>query len=183
MSRIVSGPPSAQGRTPAYPHRRPTPNPEEPGQYWRDALGESLDGRDDVPWSAGFISWIMRTAGAGSRFRYAAAHSQYISKAISDRLDANGASYIWGNRLGEHRPEPGDLVGRAREPGIDYDHQQGGHYYIHGDIVVEVRSGEIDVIGGNVRDSVTRRTLRLDPNGFLTDNGDRYFVVIENKLS
>ncbi len=153
------------------------------GKYWQEALGEHLDGRDDVPWSAAFVSWIMKIAGVGNRFHYAAAHSSYISKAINDRIHHNAASYFLGYRLNEYKVQPGDLVCRARQSGIDYDHQHGGAYFSHGDIVVAVRDNEIDVIGGNVSNSVTKRTLKLDAQGFLTDNSARYFAVIENKLS
>src|SRR5262249_55909585 len=103
-------------------------------------------------------------------------------QAISDRLTDNPASYFLGYRLREYRVQPSDLVCRARQLGIDYDHQNGGKNLSHGEIVVDVRAKEIDVIGGNVFDSVTKRTLILDSDGFLTDNGARYFVVIQNRL-
>ena len=44
-----------------------------------------------------------------------------------------------------------------------------GSYSSHSDLVVAVRPGEIDVIGGNVRDSVTRKTLRTNGQGQLAD--------------
>jgi hypothetical protein len=40
----------------------------------------------------------------------------------------------------------------------------------------------VSVIGGNVQNSVTKRTLELDAEGFVRDSGWRFFVVIENKL-
>jgi hypothetical protein len=136
-----------------------------------------------VPWSAAFVSWIMKTAGAGNRFRYEVAHAKYISKAINDRLNQSPTSFFLGYRLREYKVKPGDLVCRAHQDDIDYDHQNNGDYLSHGDIVVAVRATEVDVIGGNVSDSVTKRTLKLDHDGFLTDNNARYFVVIDNKLS
>lgn len=154
---------------------------ERVGKYWHEALGETLDGRDDTPWSAAFVSWIMKKAGAGNRFHYSAVHATYLSRAISDRLNHNPASFFLGFRLHEHTPQLGDLIGRARQPRIDYDHQAGGQYLSHSDIVFAKRHDEIDVIGGNVSNSVTKRTLKLDAHGHLTSTSG-YFVVVQNKL-
>ena len=53
----------------------------------------------------------------------------------------------------------------------------------HCDIVVEVRSGEVHAIGGNVGDSVTRSVFPLDGSGFLTPiSARRFFTVVENRL-
>jgi hypothetical protein len=138
------------------------------GLYWQAGVNDpTLDGRNDVPWSAAFISWVMRTAGAGTRFVYSPQHSVYISRAIRDlALQRTDAGY-WCFRLGEQRPAPGDIVCWAREPDVDYDHQKSGLYKGHCDAVVEVRAGEVDVIGGNFGDSVSKRTFALDGNGFL----------------
>jgi hypothetical protein len=46
------------------------------GLYWREGTGKKFTGRDDdIPWSAAFISYIMRKAGADGRFRFNALHS------------------------------------------------------------------------------------------------------------
>src|SRR5687767_8385101 len=46
--------------------------------YWR-AVGEpGWDGGTDEPWSAAFISWCFRIAGAGPLFRPSDTHSEYI---------------------------------------------------------------------------------------------------------
>jgi hypothetical protein len=50
----------------------------------------------------------------------------------------------------------------------------------HCDLVVAKRSNEIDVIGGNVSDSVTKKTLKLDANGKVKDATRPWFVVIKN---
>src|SRR5437762_398518 len=53
----------------------------------------------------------------------------------------------------------------------------------HCDIVVEVRTGEVHAIGGNVGDSVTRSVFPLDGSGFLSPiSARRFFTVIENRL-
>ena len=55
-------------------------------------------------------------------------------------------------------------------------------YKAHGDIVVFVRPGEIGVIGGNVGDSVSLKTLKIDGSGYLTDKTQPWFCVLENRL-
>gem|GEM_PF-7009058 len=74
-----------------------------------------------------------------------------------------------------------DLVGYARQDGVGFDTP--APYNSHTDIVVAVRDGEIDVIGGNVSDSVTLKTLQIDDQGRLTDSSEDWFVVLSNQLS
>jgi hypothetical protein len=74
----------------------------------------------------------------------------------------------------------------SRQPGIDYDHQSGGDYKGHCDIVVEVDANQVYVIGGNVGNSVTRRPLPLDSRGFLlprTVSGETTFALRENRMA
>jgi hypothetical protein len=157
------------------------------GEYWLEGTNtHGLDGRDHgVPWSAAFISWSMKQAGAGNRFRYSTQHSVYISQAIRDRLNARADAGYWGFRLNEQAPDVGDIVCWAREDGVDYDNQKNGNYKGHCDIVVQKSDGMVFVIGGNVGDSVTKRPLRLAPNGFLqptVEGGETVFALMENRM-
>ncbi|WP_413167946.1 DUF2272 domain-containing protein [Capilliphycus salinus ALCB114379] len=157
-------------------------------EYW-DSVEEyyhDLTGKDtDVPWSAAFTSWVMKEAGAGDEFNYSASHSNYITDAIENKKENDTDAAFIGHRLSEYSPQPGDLVGRARQSGVGYDTPP--TYQSHADIVVETRPGEIDVIGGNVSDSVTLKTLPVDSEGRLINTDSRsdndWFVVIENQLS
>lgn len=158
------------------------------GTYWKEGVNISgIDGRNhDEPWSAAFISYIMKKAGAGSRFFYNEQHSQYISRAIGDFLQRRTDAGYWGCRLTEARPQVGDIVCWSRQSGIDYDHQHGGDYKGHCDLVVSVRDGGVDVIGGNVGDSVTKRPLALDQRGLLqetVENGETLFAIMQNRIS
>ncbi len=158
------------------------------GLYWSQGVGrDDLDGRDhDWPWSAAFISWVMGKAGAGTRFHNAAQHSQYISKAIRDRIQGNDKAGYWGYRLNEMKPKIGDIVCWGREIGVDYDHQHQGDYSGHCDIVVAVNSNQIEVIGGNVGNSVTRRPLALDTQGYLqstVQGGENLFALMSCRIS
>jgi hypothetical protein len=158
------------------------------GKYWLEGVSlHGLDGRDHgTPWSAAFISWVERTAGAGQRFRYSSQHSVYIFQAIRDLKQKREEAGYWGWRLNELKPSVGDLVCWARQGGIDYDHQNNGDYAGHCDIVVAVSANEVEVMGGNVGDSVTRRPLRLDQNGFLIGGehgGEVLFGLMQNRMT
>jgi len=156
------------------------------GVYWLEGTNtHGLDGRNhDWPWSAAFISWVMKTAGAGTRFRYSTQHSVYISQSIRDFQQQRTAAGYWGRRLQDAAPTVGDIVCWARQPGIDYDHQQGGDYKGHTDVVVEVTPDTVWIIGGNVGDSVTRRPLPLAGGRLpaVTQNGEVLFALMQNRL-
>jgi hypothetical protein len=160
---------------------------EPVGTYWLDGVGiRGVDGRNhDQPWSAAFISYVMKQAGAGDRFFYNAQHSQYISRAIDDFAQRHPEAGYWGRRLSDAKPQIGDIVCWARQTGVDYDHQQHGNYKGHCDLVVAVSDAQIDVIGGNVENSVTKRPLALDGNGFLSaaeQRGETLFAIMQNRI-
>ena len=155
---------------------------ESVNRYWRESLGLNYNGNDDIPWSAAFISWIFKTAGAGPAFTYSPRHSTFLFKAILASQEADTKDLFVGHRPKNYKAKPGDLVGRARQSGIDFDHQKNGEYISHADIVVSVANDSLDVIGGNVQNSVTRRTLALNPDGTIDTSQYPAFVVIENLL-
>jgi hypothetical protein len=157
------------------------------GNYWIEGTNtHGIDGRDhDQAWSATFISWVMRRAGALDRFRYSTLHATYISQAIRDFLQKREQAGYWAVRLSEQKPSVGDLVCWARQSGVDYDHQLGGNYAGHSDLVVAVEGGRVMVIGGNVGDSVTQRPLALDPEGFILPvslSGEILFALMKCRI-
>ena len=54
-----------------------------------------------------------------------------------------------------------------------------GWYHSHCDIVTEVGDRYVDVVGGNVMHSVTKKRLRTNKDGELTDTSEKWFVVLE----
>jgi hypothetical protein len=157
------------------------------GQYWVQGTGtHGIDGRNhESAWSATFISWVEKQAGAADRFRYSTLHSVYISQAIRDKLNGRTEAGYWGFRLNEITPTVGDLICWSRQSGVDYDHQLGGVYKGHSDIVVEVQPTQISVIGGNVGDSVSKRTFKCDSNGFVKParvSGETLFALMQNRI-
>ncbi len=168
-------------------------------EYWQtqDVQRTDIDtpaevGSDTNPWSAAFISWVMQEAGAGNQFNYSQLHADYINQAIADR--DSQAAFI-GHPIDAYSLQVGDLIGANRPDDngangsdvvVTYDTAvDTGGYSSHVDIVVAIRpnEGEIDVIGGNVDNSVTLKTYTIDSEGKLInpddgDTSDDFYVVI-----
>jgi hypothetical protein len=129
-----------------------------------------------------FISYVMRTAGAGPAFRYSAAHQTYIAAARKNKLDGNSANPFWAFRATEIAPQVGDLVCASRaNSGATYDNiGDPQSRATHCDVVTEVRPGQIRVIGGNVSQTVGEKWLRIRPDGKLdlSGNQSQFFAVI-----
>jgi hypothetical protein len=150
------------------------------GEMWR-AIGLALDGRDrDQPWSAAFISWIVRRSGTEyGKFRFAAAHARYIHDSITKR-EANSPAPFWGFRLHEHKVGLGDLVCVWREVEQTYDGaRESDSFFSHCDVVVEVAAGSVRALGGNNSHSVGFNTYATNANGFLKAE-NRVFAVMRN---
>jgi hypothetical protein len=131
----------------------------------------------DYAWSAAFVSYVMRMAGAGTGFPYNGNHHVYIRAAL--RGDA--ALTIAAERAEDYAPRLGDLVcvGRADNAGLRFDDaKQMRSFKSHCDIVVETGSPEgIAVLGGNVSDTVAWRRFPTGPDGRLSDPG-QYLAVL-----
>ncbi|MFI7065682.1 phage tail tip lysozyme [Kribbella sp. NPDC050124] len=147
-----------------------------------DAQLQSTAYQAGHPWSAVFISYVMRTAGAGSGFRYSAAHQTYVSAARKNRLANDTSKPFWAYRATELAPRIGDLVCASRSnSGATYDNISDPQTRAtHCDVVTEVQPGRIRVIGGNVGQTVGEKWLRTRPDGRLdlTGNQSRFFAVV-----
>ena len=134
-----------------------------------------------MPWSAAFISWDIESAGVSrDLFCPDQRHTIYVERMV-ERAKKPAAVFIPRAPDG-YAPKVGDLICAAREnSGTTLQNLNRGAG--HCDIVVEVRPGEVDAIGGNVGDSVTRSVFPLDGAGFLSPISARpVFTVIENRL-
>lgn len=150
-------------------------NADAPESTWtgkHDANGIVFPAGEDgtYAWSAAFVSYVMRIAGAGSRFPYSASHSDYINIA---RQVARGETSGWLISAEDPRsyaPIPGDLIciGRGSARDLRYDDLPAGHFPGHCDIVVDnAVAGQISVVGGNVDDAVTLKHVPTAPDGRL----------------
>ncbi len=133
----------------------------------------------DFAWSATFIDYVMRMAGAGNRFPYAPAHSDYINAARTRNDLVIKALPTTG-----YAPQLGDLIcmWRANHP-VTYADLPAGHFPGHCDIVVAQRPGSlpgtIDVVGGNVDNAVALKHVPVGPTGLVNDPDYPYFVVLK----
>ena len=149
-----------------------------------EVFPESQDG--NYAWSAAFVSYVMRMAGAGSRFPYSETHADYINAARRNEMGAQPGIVIITQRMELYAPLRGDLIcywrGRRR---ITYDDLPAGKFGGHCDFVVDIKPGELDVIGGNVDNAVAMKHIPAaadghlaGPDGVALDPDHNYFVVL-----
>ena len=157
--------------------------------YWRAVGKPRLYGTDcRQPWSAAFMSWVMRGAGVpDSQFRRESAHWVYLSSIIEEA--PYRGRYFVPRRIVDYSPNPGDLIcayrGRSRSASTSsYVSARGlTGTPAHCDLVVGKSGGTLEAIGGNVRNSVSKVTLELDSSGRLQPVPRRpWFLVLENRL-
>ncbi|QDH15469.1 DUF2272 domain-containing protein [Oecophyllibacter saccharovorans] len=191
------------------PHNRPEPStpamkPERlpglwqrVGEYWwigqdpyeneasytgrTTADGQLFDAAHDgnYAWSAAFISYVMRVAGANDRFAYSPNHATYINAAASGSVPGLGAQ-----NPATYAPRLGDLlcVGRGRSANITYSMLPTPYGFpAHCGIVVSVNENgppfgrQLSIVGGNVDDTVALTHVPTDGAGRVSDaNGQSY---------
>lgn len=145
----------------------------------------------DTPWSAVFISYLMKNAGfSREEFAFSDSHADYVRAA----LDASAAEAAGRDAPQAFRacdvattpPRAGDLLcaTRDRSAGINgfaalaaalAARPHGDDFPMHCDLVVRSDEGgdaKIETIGGNVVQSVTLTRMTLNAHKVL---GDRYF--------
>lgn len=197
----------------APPDARPSPTPEakperQPGlwervgEYWwigqdpgeresawtgkHDQNGAVFPYTEDseYAWSAAFISYVMRVAGAGDRFPYAANHATYVNVAA-----AHGSPILRPWPPESYAPRPGDLICRGRDwaSSLRFSDLPTRHLWPgHCSIVVDAQPKVLGVLGGNVDDAVTMTHVPITEIGMLAmpdstvlDTRYRWFVVLQ----
>jgi hypothetical protein len=150
---------------------------------WSSRYDESgnLYPQDAPAWSAAFISYIMRTAGAGAGFVYSALHADYINAA------ARNEGVLSAERPESYPPQPGDLIcmGRGGAKALVFDDLPTSRFFGHCDLVATTEPGQLQVIGGNVFGGVTLKHIPVTPQGTLAgpdgavlDGRFPWFVVL-----
>ncbi|MBU6449460.1 MAG: DUF2272 domain-containing protein [Rhodospirillales bacterium] len=158
-------------------------NAGAPDARWtgkHDAEGKVFPVRKngDYAWSAAFISYVMRIAGAGPAFPYAADHSYYINYAA--RLYHPGKLLIAENPK-VYAPRLGDLVCFPREwaHALTFADLPTAYFFpAHCSLVTGGGPGVLEVVGGNVDDAVTMQHLHANAQGLLAGNQENWFVVL-----
>lgn len=150
--------------------------------YWRD-LGMAAQ-PVSVAWSAVFVSWCVKQAGATkSEFKFSARHSSFVHAAIANATANTGV--FRGHPITDYAPKIGDILQNNRSGNtFDFNYARTHNAYeSHSAIVMEVgldnKGRYLRTIGGNEGDSVGMRELRLDAKGFLKVPPKSYIAVIE----
>lgn len=129
----------------------------------------------DTPWSAAFVSWVMRRAQVPG-FSGSASHVSYVRDAYRN---PTGSAYRVANPVAT-RPAQGDMLCSVRAASRVFgfaglatllSSQEAG-LAMHCDIVVAVNPDNDHLaylVGGNVLDGVTMRLLKLTPGGQFAD--------------
>jgi len=210
-SRVDDAPPDQ--RPPPAPDAKPERWPglwQRVGEYWwlgmnagsresrwtgkHDAAGRVFPADRDghYAWSAAFVSYVMRIAGAGARFPYSDAHATYIDIA-KEMTDGTATGWLIAAAAPDaYAPEPGDLIclGRESAARLTYADLPAGRFPAHCDIVTATPppgdpAPALTVVGGNVDDAVTMKhvpvtaTGRLaGPDGRVLDSRYPWMVVL-----
>jgi hypothetical protein len=155
----------------------------------QDGGGAEFSPDDDgtYAWSAAFISFVMRMAGAGPAFPYSESHSVYINAAIEQTLNQTNQYAIQGEPPNAYAPQPGDLIctGRGRAEKLTYAQLPAPRFTAHCGIVIAKTVDQISIIGGNVEDAValthvpvTAAGMLAEPDGTVLDTRYPWMVVI-----
>jgi hypothetical protein len=178
------------------PESRPVPPPNlkperEPGlwqrvgEYWwlgidADQAQSAWTGKFDefgyefpagqdgnFAWSAAFISYIMRSDGAGPRFPYSINHAHYINVAWQMTNNQTSGYVIDAERADLYAPVAGDLIcfSRIGRRELHYSDLPRATFPAHCAIVTAAQPGTLDIIGGNVDDAVTLTHVPTTPDG------------------
>ena len=157
------------------------------GQH--DETGREFPAEQDeaYAWSAAFLSYVMRIAGAGSRFPYAPAHHTYINIARQMSLGQTQGWAVVAERVDADAPQPGDIIcaGRRLARRLRFENLPTTKpFTAHCAIVVAIGE-QLSVIGGNVDDAVTLTHVPTTADGRLAVVGGQpvdsrypWFVVL-----
>lgn len=172
---------------------------ERVGEYWWEGTNASepdarwtgkYDGQGrvfpvavngDYAWSAAFISYVMRIAGAGSAFPYAPDHATYINDAARAAKGKIKDPLLIAENPATYAPRLGDLVclGRGPASSLTFADLPTRHIFpAHCAIIIAGGPNRLSIVGGNVEDAVTLEHLHTNDEGELRGNQKNWFVVL-----
>jgi len=146
-------------------------------QMWSNAGWEENDWTPSgTPWSAAFISWLLRD---DSNFTPSASHYGYTEKIISGQ-SPGWTAYSIPKNLGILRLSPGDILIKPR--GAGGAPGQSAHYKTHGDIISTLSNNQAVLVGGNVGNTarVVGR-INIDSQGKPTQSLEPYVVILKRE--
>jgi hypothetical protein len=153
-------------------------------EYWLSFSATAHDAVS-VPWSAAFISFVVKKASLSKSFAFAESHTTYMSDSKRAKLAGDSSRAYWAVRLNERQLQVGDLVGAYRTGGDcgsavrTYDSLP-GDFCSHCDLVVAVRGGKAITIGGNVSNTVKAKEVPLTATGHAAEGSKRIAIMARN---
>ncbi|HEY0107247.1 MAG TPA: DUF2272 domain-containing protein [Rhizomicrobium sp.] len=153
-------------------------------KYWED-LNYDFPGVGEQ-WSAVFVSWCMKSAGASkNEFKFAERHAVFVNWAIANAKAGTGL--FRGHGIDACSPKIGDIIAN-NQPGHAYDFDYAAthdDYHSHSAIVIEKgtdRNGDyVLTVGGNESDSVQEKTVYLK-NGLIVQRTHMPFIAVIEDL-
>lgn len=153
-------------------------------KYWTD-LGFSFPGVMTA-WSAVFISWCIKTAGATEKeFFFSSAHSRFVHVAIENMREERGVFRAYPYQ--EIEPNLGDIIQYNRgNKSYDFEFAKNNKAYeSHSAIVIEkgtdINGNYILTIGGNESDTIGKKLIRLDKKWKIVERAiNPYISIIQN---
>jgi hypothetical protein len=131
-------------------------------------------------YSAVFISWCMRTAGASeTEFPTELSHSKYAQFAVRNADIEQGV--VWARRIEAYAPQPGDIVHVNRNDGkVTFDRILAGSYFSESGIVIDIAPGKALIVMGNQEPcgNVGTKELALADSGLLIQRARNPFIAV-----
>ncbi|HEX8140528.1 MAG TPA: DUF2272 domain-containing protein [Pyrinomonadaceae bacterium] len=154
---------------------------------WTQDIGAAFVSCTKEPWSAVFVSWCVKQAGATkAEFEFSKAHSVFVQKAIQNGV--NGTGVFQGLDITAHPPNVGDIIQNNRA-GNKFDFafaRTHKNYISHSVVVIEVghdtQGPFAFCVGGNEGDAVRRSVVRLTPQGFIKQRQSNPFICVIKNL-
>jgi hypothetical protein len=158
-----------------------SPYNEYVAEYWK-SLDQScsLNGNSEIPWSAAFISYCFKSAGAESLF-----FCSYSNAIIFSFLHLHRSDMTILLDASKYPVQRGDLLWTSRKNNgapyqlTDFDavcdfidllsKNISEPFPSHSDIVINVADDFVETVSGDVRNTVIRTQLGVDENGMLVD--------------
>jgi lysozyme family protein len=145
---------------------------------------------DDIAafaWSATFVSWCIKTAGATRQeFTFSAAHAVFVRAAIANADRQIGV--FRARPVDIYAPRLSDLIHRNRSGGtVTYAEARiRSDYSSHSAVVVEVGEDRVGryamTIGGNESDSIRMTRVDLDAAGMVRQHAANPFICVVQDL-
>jgi Uncharacterized protein conserved in bacteria (DUF2272) len=132
--------------------------------------------KGDYAWSAAFISYVMRIAGAGREFPYAPDHAAYINAAVRGK-----SPLLTAENPATYAPQPGDLICFARTWAGNLRFQDlptKGFFPAHCGIVTGISASGVDMVGGNVDNAVVLTHIAATSDGKLSNQFIPWLVIL-----